>query len=130
MLRLALLGRLGAEGYIKDLRKLTGLVENDLLLDDDESMEANRLREDAAEKAQAVVASLAADSGLRKALLQVGLPSTQWVKQSHAHSPFYCYIVPYVFQTRSPLAHCCCVCAGFELVPSVCDVADLRALAG
>lgn len=71
---LALRYRLGGEGYMADLRKLHGPEEADLLLDDDdESMEAHRMRSDAAEKQQAVVAALAADSSLRKALLQVCL---------------------------------------------------------
>lgn len=54
--------------------ELAGAAGSELLPEDVESTEASRLAEDAAERMQAVAAALAADSGLRKALLQVSQP--------------------------------------------------------
>ena len=63
--------RLGIEGFRELLPEVGGASGAELLLEDEEGEEASRQVEDAANIAQAVAAALAADSGLRKALLQV-----------------------------------------------------------
>lgn len=63
--------RLGSEGFRALLPELSGDSGAELLLEDEEGEQASRWAEDAANIAQAVAAALAADSGLRKALLRV-----------------------------------------------------------
>lgn len=65
------------------LPELPGASGSDLLLEDAEGDEALRLAQDAANRAHAVAAALAADSGLRKALLQVSRPPARCPVPSH-----------------------------------------------
>ena len=69
--------RLGIEGYSLRLRELIGETGCNVLLEDGESDDISRLAEEAAEGSRAVAAALAADSGLRKALLQVSSRMSQ-----------------------------------------------------